>query len=112
MSDDFDGDGKLDIAIWRPSDGSWYIIPSSNPSMPIYQKWGGILNGVQDVPVPGDYDGDGKTDFAVWRPSDGTWYIIPSSNPSMPIYQQWGGLRDVPHHEPMPEGYAGHVQSA
>ena len=89
---DYDGDGKVDFAVWRPASGFWFVIPSSNPSAPIVQQWG--LPG--DIPVPGDYDGDGKVDFAVWRPASGFWFVIPSSNPSAPIVQQWGLPGDIP----------------
>jgi hypothetical protein len=26
---DYDGDGQIDFAVWRPSEGNWYIIESS-----------------------------------------------------------------------------------
>ncbi len=87
---DFDGDGKLDLAIFRPSEGNWYIQQSSDNAVSI-QKWG-ISD---DKIVPGDYDGDAKTDLAVYRPSEGIWYILRSSN-GQPILRNWGISTDQP----------------
>ncbi|MEO6391469.1 MAG: VCBS repeat-containing protein, partial [Pyrinomonadaceae bacterium] len=61
---DFDGDGTTDIAVFRPSSGSWFILKSSNSSFQAFQ-WG--QNG--DLPATGDFDGDGISDFAVFRPA-------------------------------------------
>jgi Lamin Tail Domain/FG-GAP-like repeat len=64
---DFDGDGKTDISVFRPSDGNWYLNRSAAGF--------GVVNfgSSTDVIVPGDYDGDGKADEAVYR--SGVWYV-------------------------------------
>lgn len=86
---DYDGDGKTDKAVWRPAEGNWYIIQSSNGTTRV-QGWGN--NG--DKPVPGDYDGDGKADLAIFRPAEGNWYIIQSSNNTITL-QNWGQNGDI-----------------
>lgn len=85
-----DGSNKTDFAVWRPSEGNWYIIKSSNGGTRVNQ-WG--LNG--DVPVPADYDGDGIADLTVWRPTEGNWYTIKSSTNTTEV-RQWGLNGDVP----------------
>ncbi len=87
---DFDGDDKSDIAIWRPSEGVWFIIPTAT-STPYTVNYG--VAG--DKLVPGDYDGDGKTDLAIWRPSNGTWYITKSSDGSQTA-KPYGVSTDTP----------------
>jgi uncharacterized repeat protein (TIGR03803 family) len=88
---DFDGSGTgTDYTIWRPSSGTWYVLPT-NGGTSIETQWG--KSG--DIVVPGDYDGDGITDHAVWRPSDGTWYVILSSTGKSVSYA-WGESTDVP----------------
>jgi hypothetical protein len=101
---DYDGDGKIDVAVWWKDTGTWFIRLSSN-STPLYQQWG--LTG--DVPVPGDYDGDGQSDFAVWRPDSGTWFVQPRSGGD-PLITQWGVPGDIP--VPADYGQTGHTQMA
>jgi hypothetical protein len=88
---DYDGDGKTDVALYRPSTGVWYIISSANGQVMSIQ-WGIST----DVPVPADYDGDGKTDVAVYR--SGVWYVRHSSTGGS-IGVQWGTSTDVPVHK-------------
>jgi hypothetical protein len=85
---DFDGDNRADIAVFRPSNGVWYIANSGNNTFNFIQFG---LNG--DKPASADYDGDGKTDVAVYR--NGIWYRLNSSNNTVNIIG-FGLSNDIP----------------
>lgn len=58
---DFDGDGRTDLSVFRPSEGMWYVDGGSRGFQAT--QWGHVI----DTVTPGDFDGDGKTDWAVYR---------------------------------------------
>lgn len=83
---DYDGDGKIDIAIFR--NGLWFILKSSDNTIA-----GGVFGANGDLPVTADYDADGKADLAVFR--QGVWYITNSNDGSVRI-EQFGLAGDKP----------------
>lgn len=84
---DFDGDGRTDLSVFRPSEGNWYMQRSTAGFI-------GVNFGIStDTPTPGDFDGDGKADIAVYRA--GTWYRLNSSNGAFAAIS-FGNATDVP----------------
>jgi CSLREA domain-containing protein len=84
---DFDGDGRADLSVFRPSEGTWYLIGSQ-------AGFSAVQFGIStDKIVPADYDNDGKTDIAVYR--EGTWIILQSSNNQV-RYVNFGTAEDSP----------------
>jgi subtilisin-like proprotein convertase family protein len=88
---DFDGDGKSDVSIYRPSSGVWYLLNSAQQGS--YSAVGFGL--ATDKIAPADFDGDRKFDVAVFRPSEGNWYIFQSQTNTVRI-EAWGLAEDIP----------------
>lgn len=77
-----------DFAVYRPSNGNWYIQDAITGQVKIVQ-----LGGIGYTPLNMDYDGDGLRDIAVFR--QGNWLIINSSNNQL-NYLTFGLYNDIP----------------
>ena len=84
---DFDGDGKTDVSVFRPSESNWYIFRSATATFTVTN-----FGAAGDALAPDDYDGDRKSDIAVYR--DGTWHILRSRDGLQSI--QFGLAGDKP----------------
>ena len=97
---DWDGDGRTDVTVWRPSDGNFYYrqMPAGAAPTTGTVHWGGA----GDIPQPADYDGDRRHDFAIFRPGFQAAFWVRKSTDGGLIYAKIGTTGDLPITSPYP----------
>lgn len=91
---DYEGLGRAQLALFRPSTGEWLLRSDNNQQTRIAFGQPG------DIPVPADYLGYGRMQLAVYRPGTGEWLLRAGEGEILPF--AWGGPGD----EPVPARYA------
>ena len=89
---DYNGDQISDMAVYKTTNGNWYIRTVSGDVL----CWGTNFGNAQMVPVPGDYDGDGAADLAVYDETRGNWYVRKLSGELLMWKTNWGFAGTVP----------------
>jgi len=77
VTGDWNGDGRAEIGVWRPSDLCFYLDVNGDG------KWDpanqdvklGPLGKIGDVPMAGDWNGDGRDEIGVWDPGSCYFYL-------------------------------------
>ena len=87
---DFDGDGKTDLSIFRPTIGEWWYLKSSDGG-----NYAAQFGSSSDKLTPVDFTGDGKSDVAFFRPATGEWFVLRSEDNSFYAFP-FGANGDIP----------------
>jgi len=84
VSADYNGDGRVDPAVYQSVLGLWAVWYSATNISVI------SFGGTGFEPQKGDYDGDGKADYMLYQPSTGIWYARLSSRVNIELAMPFG----------------------
>jgi hypothetical protein len=86
---DYDGDGKVDIAVYETSSGNYFVGSTSGFGYHL------AFGGADFTPVPGDYEGDGQTDAAVYDTTNDNRFVD-EATAGLTAHPNFGGPVYVP----------------
>ena len=73
VAGDWNGDGRTEIGVFRPSTLTWYLDKNMNGKA-VEIRVQGMRSG--DIPLMGDWEGHGIATPAYFRPSDASWHFF------------------------------------
>lgn len=80
---DYDGDGKMDPAVFDEPSGTWHVQLSDRG----FELQSFVWGGPNWTPIQSDYDGDGRADLVAYNRVTGTWCFLYSRNAFVsPVY--------------------------
>lgn len=75
---DYDGDGRTDVAVWRPCVRQWYVL--TDAGLRVYVLTAAFVTATDAaVPIAKYFDADLKADLALYEPRTGEWWIWKST---------------------------------
>ena len=87
---DYDGDGTVDAAIYRPATSTFWVRASGGGAASAL-----IFGNPGDVSIVADFDGDQRADVAVYRPASSMFWVQPSGGGAV-FWRLFGNPGDVP----------------
>jgi lysophospholipase L1-like esterase len=88
---DFDGDGKADPAVFRPSTSQFFVLGADGVA-----RADTMGEPYRSLPVVGDYDGDGRADEVVFNVRDARWTGRLSGGGGLDVQLGAPNLQNIP----------------
>lgn len=86
---DYTGDGRLDVMVYHPSNGSIFVGRNTGSSTFVWTQWATVSPASGWSFTSGDFNNDGRVDISGYHPSNGSVWVGRNSGASTFVFAQW-----------------------